>query len=71
MTTPTMTSDAIAALAREGVSRRAFLKGSGALIVGFSVAGAAGRFGLTPDEAFAQAAADPNAQLDSWIAIQK
>jgi nicotinate dehydrogenase subunit B len=70
MTTPTMTSDAIAALAREGVSRRAFLKGSGALIVGFSVAGAAGRLGLTPDEAFAQAAADPNAQLDSWIAIQ-
>lgn len=70
MSTPAMTSDAIAALAREGVSRRAFLKGSGALIVGFSVAGAAGRLGLAPEEAFAQAAADPNTLLDSWIAIQ-
>jgi nicotinate dehydrogenase subunit B len=73
-----MTPEAAAALARagfhvdrtaSGVSRRAFLKGSGALIVGFSVAGAAGRLGLTPEEAFAQAAPDRRTQLDSWIAI--
>ena len=64
-----MTPDAEAALARAGFSRRAFLKSSGALIVGFSVAGSASRLGLAPVEAFAQAAADRRAQLDSWIAI--
>ena len=69
MTPPAMTPDASAALARAGFSRRAFLKGSGALIVGFSVAGAAARLGLTPEEAFAQAAPDRRTQLDSWIAI--
>src|SRR5687767_6777090 len=78
MNTSGMTPDAAAALARAGFSvdrttarfsRRAFLKGSGALIVGFSVANAAGRFGLVPDDAFAQAANDRRNQLDSWIAI--
>ena len=64
-----MTPDAAAALARAGFSRRAFLKSSGALIVGFSVANAAGRIGLAPEEAFAQAANDRRTQLDSWIAI--
>jgi len=64
-----MTSDAEAALVRAGFSRRAFLKSSGALIVGFSVAGSASRLGLAPVEAFAQAAADRRTQLDSWIAI--
>ena len=64
-----MTPDAEAALARAGFSRRAFLKSSGALIVGFSVAGSASRLGLAPVEAFAQAAADRRTQLDSWIAI--
>ena len=39
MTPAAMTPDAEAALARAGLSRRAFLKSSGALIVGFSVAG--------------------------------
>jgi nicotinate dehydrogenase subunit B len=69
MKTAAMTPDAAAALARAGFSRRAFLKGSGALIVGFSVANAAGRLGLAPEEAFAQAATDRRTQLDSWIAI--
>jgi CO/xanthine dehydrogenase Mo-binding subunit len=64
-----MTPDAEAALVRAGFSRRAFLKSSGALIVGFSVAGSASRLGLAPAEAFAQAAADRRTQLDSWIAI--
>ena len=67
MKTAAMTPDAAAALACAGFSvdrtaarfsRRAFLKGSGALIVGFSVANAAGRLGLAPEEAFAQAATD-------------
>ena len=48
MTQAAMTPDASAALAREGFSRRHFLKGSGALIVGFSVAGVGGRLGLAP-----------------------
>ena len=64
-----MTPDAEAALARAGFSRRAFLKSSGALIVGFSVAGSASRLGLAPVEAFAQAAVDRRTLLDSWIAI--
>jgi CO/xanthine dehydrogenase Mo-binding subunit len=64
-----MTPDAEAALARAGFSRRAFLKSSGALIVGFSVAASAGRLGVAPVEAFAQAAADRRTLLDSWIAI--
>jgi CO/xanthine dehydrogenase Mo-binding subunit len=69
MTPTAMTPDAAVALDRAGLSRRAFLRNSGALIVGFSVAGAASRLGLAPEAAFAQAAADRRAQLDSWIAI--
>ena len=69
MTQLAMTPDASAALAREGFSRRHFLKGSGALIVGFSMAGVAGTLGLAPDAAFAQAPPDRRTQLDSWIAI--
>jgi nicotinate dehydrogenase subunit B len=69
MNADAMTPDAAAALARAGFSRRAFLKGSGALIVGFSVASAASRIGLAPDQAFAQAANDRRTQLDSWIAV--
>jgi nicotinate dehydrogenase subunit B len=69
MTQAAMTPDASAALAREGFSRRHFLKGSGALIVGFSLAGVAGTLGLAPDAALAQAPPDRRTQLDSWIAI--
>ena len=68
MTLIDMTPDAAAALDRAGFSRRSFLKGSGALIVGFSMAGVAGRLGLeAPVEA--QAPADRRNQLDAWIAV--
>ena len=61
----TFTADARAAL-----SRRAFMKTSGALIVGFSAAHLAGRVGLTPGPALAQRldGAGSN-QLDAWLAI--
>jgi CO/xanthine dehydrogenase Mo-binding subunit len=62
-----MTADARAALKQAGFSRRRFLQQSGALIVGFSAAGVAGRFGLTP--ALAQGTRSRDAQLDAWIAI--
>ena len=64
-----MTAEAAAALARAGFSRRALLKGCGALIVGFSVANAAARLGVSPETALAQAPNDRRSQLDSWIAI--
>jgi CO/xanthine dehydrogenase Mo-binding subunit len=66
-----MTPGARDALRRSGLSRRNFLKESGALIVCFS----AGGFGASARPAFAQSAQGdssyrprPN-QLDSWIAI--
>jgi nicotinate dehydrogenase subunit B len=64
-----MTAEAAAALARAGFSRRALLKGCGALIVGFSVANAAARLGVSPETALGQAPNDRRSQLDSWIAI--
>ena len=67
-----LTPDAGAALDREGFSRRHFLKGSGALIVGFSITSVAGQIGLETALAAqgAPAAAQPNpGQLDSWLAI--
>ena len=66
-----MTPDAAAALDRAGFSRRSFLKGSGALIVGFSMAGVAGRFGLdaTVEAQGPAPAADRRNQLDAWIAV--
>jgi CO/xanthine dehydrogenase Mo-binding subunit len=62
--------EAAAALDRAGVSRRDFMKGSGALIVGFSIAGVASRLGVSPESAAAQRldGASSN-QLDAWIAI--
>src|SRR5208337_2938691 len=64
-----MTPDALAALARSGFSRRNFLKTSGALIVGFSIAdrvaeaqGPGGAGGPSPGS-------PPINQVDSWIAI--
>jgi nicotinate dehydrogenase subunit B len=68
-----MAQGAADALARAGFSRRTFLKGTGALIVSFSMGGAlgtleaqtrAGAFGLdaAPD-------APPANEVDSWIAI--
>jgi CO/xanthine dehydrogenase Mo-binding subunit len=61
------TADASAALDRSGFSRRTFLKGSGALIVGFTIADIA--VGLGPEIVSAQTPPDRRAQLDSWIAI--
>ena len=64
-----LTPDAFAALKSAGLSRRRFLKGTGALVVGFSAAGLAGRFGIVPGSALAQATRTTDGQLDSWIAI--
>ena len=64
-----MTSDALAALARNGFSRRGFLKTSGALIVGFSMAD---RFAEAQGPGGAggpSAGSPPLNQVDSWIAI--
>lgn len=63
-----MTQDARRALHHSGFSRRGFLKTSGALIVGFSMAD------VTSGPAFAQSGgpspgSPPLNQLDSWIAI--
>jgi CO/xanthine dehydrogenase Mo-binding subunit len=62
-----MTPDAAAALERAGFSRRSFLKGTGALIVGFSIA--------PRSRALAAPNTDgplldiPLGQVDSWVAI--
>jgi CO/xanthine dehydrogenase Mo-binding subunit len=61
-----LTPEARSALAG-GVSRRDFLKASGALVVTFSAAGIAGE--LWTGSASAQGRGRPGAQLDSWIAI--
>ncbi len=63
-----MTEDALAELRRSGFSRRHFLKGSGALVLAFSVAEFAGRLGIAPERMLAQGGNTPQT-LDSWIAI--
>jgi CO/xanthine dehydrogenase Mo-binding subunit len=62
--------EAQSALDRAGLSRRTFIKGSGALIVGFSISRLAGGLGTTTNAVLAQRldGAGSN-QLDSWIAI--
>ncbi len=66
-----MTPDALSALANAGFSRRSFLKGTGALIVGFSAAGLTENLGSSSSsEALAATAAQvPGNQVDSWVAI--
>jgi nicotinate dehydrogenase subunit B len=62
-------------MARAGFTRRHFLKGSGALIVSFSAAGAVGRLGQQSGSSLSAQGlrVDPRQvnprQLDSWIAI--
>ena len=70
----TMSQGAATALERAGFSRRTFIKGTGALIVSFSLAGAfgeleaqqtrAGAFGENP-----AADSPPAGEVDSWLAI--
>jgi CO/xanthine dehydrogenase Mo-binding subunit len=63
------TSDARAALDRARLTRRAFLKGSGVLVVGFRFALVDG-LGLAPSPALAQRLDGAgSSQLDSWLAI--
>ncbi|HVH29230.1 MAG TPA: molybdopterin cofactor-binding domain-containing protein [Vicinamibacterales bacterium] len=65
-----LTPDASAALDRAGLTRRAFLKGSGALVVSFGAASILSDAGIAPAVLGAQRldGAGSN-QLDSWIAI--
>lgn len=62
----TMTSNARAMLERAGFSRRAFLKGSGALIVTFAWADLPSAAGALVDQGFNGPGSN---QLDSWLAI--
>jgi nicotinate dehydrogenase subunit B len=69
-----MSQGAADALERAGFSRRAFIKGSGALIVSFSMGGALRSLGAQQTRAGAfgeNAAADspPAGEVDSWLAI--
>jgi nicotinate dehydrogenase subunit B len=63
-----LTEAAAAALREQGFSRRQFLKGSGALVVAFSVAEFADKLGIAPERMLAQGGNTPQA-LDSWVAI--
>jgi CO/xanthine dehydrogenase Mo-binding subunit len=65
---PTLTLGALAALQHAGFSRRLFLKGAGALIVGFS-AGTLLQTVRAQGPETADAAAPSPMRLDSWLAI--
>ena len=61
-----LTPDAASALASGGFTRREFLKGSGVLLVAFTM----GDFAIVAEDAWAQGINGPGARtLDSWIAI--
>src|SRR5262245_6251235 len=64
-----LTPDASAALQKDGVSRRNFIKGSGALIVGFSMAGLGIRLNSSAASAAQRLDGASSNQLDAWIAI--
>lgn len=71
-TLKTLTPDALTALKNVALSRRDFIKGSGALIVGFSMAGGTALWGTAGVPAAAQRpslAGAGSEGLDSWIAI--
>ena len=63
-----LTDAAIATLREHGFSRRQFIKGSGALVVAFSVAEFADRLGIAPEKMLAQGGNTPQT-LDSWVAV--
>ncbi len=65
----TLTPDALAALRRAGLSRRSFLKSTGALIVTFSMAGTYGTAEAQDNFAGGTAGSPPLNEVDSWIAI--
>jgi CO/xanthine dehydrogenase Mo-binding subunit len=67
--TPRFSPEARTVLEREGLSRRRFLRGSGALIVGFTTARLAPILGVAPESAEAQATRATDSQLDAWLAI--
>ena len=68
--TSSMTRDAAAALTAAGISRRAFVTQTGALVVAFSAARLAGSLGIAPGAVAAQGINGAGStQLDSWIAI--
>jgi nicotinate dehydrogenase subunit B len=66
---PAVTPDALAALRRAGLSRRTFLKSTGALIVTFSFAGVYGTAEAQDNFAGGTAGSPPLNEVDSWIAI--
>jgi nicotinate dehydrogenase subunit B len=68
---PTLSLDAQAALKRAGLSRRSFLKSTGALIVTFSIGGVLKLETVQAQGAFegGVAGSPPLNELDSWIAI--
>jgi nicotinate dehydrogenase subunit B len=66
---PTLTPDALAALRRAGLSRRSFLKSTGALVVTFSLAGVYGTAEAQDNFAGGTAGSPPLNEVDSWIAI--
>src|SRR5438067_4942278 len=65
-----MTPDALAALDRAGFSRRAFLKGAGAMIVTFSMAGTAKKLDAQSSTA-TDSRITATEQVDSWIVISQ
>jgi nicotinate dehydrogenase subunit B len=65
---PSLTPDAVAALRRAGLSRRHFLKGTGALVVTFSMGMLETAYGQGALEG-GGAGSPPANELDSWIAI--
>jgi len=67
--TPRFSPEARTVLEREGLSRRRFLRGSGALVVGFATAKLAPILGVAPERAAAQATRATDSQLDAWLAI--
>ena len=64
-----LTPEALDALERAGLSRRQFIKGSGALIVGFSMSGPPARAKPIHWAATQRLDGAGNNRLDAWIAI--